>query len=196
MALVEFVKSVYRIDDLPKIRLPEVVICGRSNVGKSSFINSFFNRKNVAKISSSPGKTRSINYYIVENKFYLVDLPGFGFAKVSKAEQLLWKKLMEDFFGNSQNISLALHFIDSRHLPTKLDLRLKIMLEQYQIPYLIILNKADKLKQAQKAKTLKEIREIYPEQFIQNKIILYSTLKGIGKKEVKLILSEIFKIRL
>ena len=153
MALVEFVKSVYRIDDLPKIRLPEVVICGRSNVGKSSFINSFFNRKNVAKISSSPGKTRSINYYIVENKFYLVDLPGFGFAKVSKAEQLLWKKLMEDFFGNSQNISLALHFIDSRHLPTKLDLRLKIMLEQYQIPYLIILNKADKLKQAQKAKT-------------------------------------------
>jgi len=196
MALVEFVKSVYRIDDLPKIRLPEVVLCGRSNVGKSSFINSFFNRKNVAKISSTPGKTRSINYYIVENKFYLVDLPGFGFAKISKAEQLLWKKLMEDFFKNSRNISLALHFIDSRHLPTKLDLRLKVMLEQSQIPYLIILNKADKLKQAQKAKTLKEIREIYPKQFIQNKIILYSTLKGIGKKEVKLILSGIFKIRL
>ncbi len=196
MALVEFVKSVYKIDDLPKIRLPEVVLCGRSNVGKSSFINSFFNRKNVAKISSTPGKTRSINYYIVEKKFYLVDLPGFGFAKISKAEQLLWKKLMEDFFGNSQHISLALHFIDSRHSPTKLDLQLKVMLEQYQIPYLIILNKADKLKQAQKAKTLKEIRKIYPKQFIQNKIILYSTLKGIGKKEVKLILSEIFKIRL
>ncbi|MDP3580757.1 MAG: ribosome biogenesis GTP-binding protein YihA/YsxC, partial [Ignavibacteria bacterium] len=98
MKKIEFVKAVYKLTELPKEILPEVVLCGRSNVGKSSFVNSLLNSK-VAKTSSTPGKTRSINYYKIENKFYFVDLPGFGYAKVSKGEREAWQKLLHSFFA-------------------------------------------------------------------------------------------------
>ena len=103
----KFVKSVYNLKDLPKEKLPEVILCGRSNVGKSSFINSLFSRKDLAKISSTPGKTRSINYYLIDDKFYIVDLPGYGFAKTSKKEREYWGKLIGDFISESKNIVLA-----------------------------------------------------------------------------------------
>src|SRR3989339_1840308 len=94
----QFIKSAFNLSEIPKCRLPEVVLCGRSNVGKSSFINSLFNKKGLAKTSSSPGKTKSLNFYLVEKKFYMVDLPGFGYAKVSKTEREKWQKLIEDYF--------------------------------------------------------------------------------------------------
>ena len=128
----KFITSVFNVKDLPKDRLPEVVLCGRSNVGKSSFINSIFNRKNLAKISSTPGKTRSINYYEIDSKFYIVDLPGYGYAKISQSERKKWGKLINDFFSVSGFISLTIHILDSRHKPTELDIQLNQMLRSLE----------------------------------------------------------------
>ncbi len=120
MLKIKFIKSVYNIKDLPKEGIPELVLCGRSNVGKSSFINSLSKQNNIAKTSSTPGKTRSLNYYLVEDKFYLVDLPGYGYAKVSEKAKQEWQKLIADYLLNSKNIAMAYHLIDSRHSATSL----------------------------------------------------------------------------
>lgn len=188
----KFIKSVYSIEDIPKLRLPEIVLCGRSNVGKSSFINSLFNRKDLAKISSTPGKTRSINYYLIDNKFYLVDLPGYGYAKVSNAERKKWAKLIEEFFTNSGFINLVIHIIDSRHKPTELDLQLNILLRQLELPYIFLLNKSDKLKQSEFKIAAKQLSEVFPESKIDENAFFYSAVKGTGKKEIKNYLYSIF----
>lgn len=188
----KFVKSVYAIEDLPKLRLPEIVLCGRSNVGKSSFINSLFNRKDLAKISSAPGKTRSINYYQIDDKFYIVDLPGYGYAKVSVAERKKWAKLIEEFFNTSGYINLVVHFIDSRHKPTELDIQLNTLLKQLQLPYIFLLNKSDKLKQSEYKLALKQLSELFPEARYNENTFFYSSTKGTGKKEIKSYLSSTF----
>lgn len=188
----KFVKSVYSVEDIPKHRLPEIVLCGRSNVGKSSFINSLFNRKDLAKISSTPGKTRSINYYQIDNKFYLVDLPGYGYAKVSATKRKKWAKLIEEFFTKSGFINLVIHIIDSRHKPTELDIQLNQLLKQLQLPYLFLLNKSDKLKQSEFKIVAKQLTEVFPEAKIDENAFFYSSVKGTGKKEVKNYLSSIF----
>lgn len=188
----KFVKSVYSIDDLPKLRLPEIVLCGRSNVGKSSFINSLFNRKDLAKISSTPGKTRSINYYDIDNKFYIVDLPGYGYAKVSLSERKKWAKLIEEFFTKSGYINLVIHIIDSRHKPTELDIQLNTLLKQLNLPYIFLLNKSDKLKQSEFKIALKNLAELFPEAIYNENTFFYSSVKGTGKKEIKSYLSSTF----
>jgi len=189
---VHFIKSVFNLNDLPKDNLPEVVLCGRSNVGKSSFINSLFNKKGLAKTSSSPGKTKSLNFYLVEKKFYMVDLPGFGYAKVSKTEREKWQKLIEDYFRSERNISATFHFIDSRHHPTNLDVLLNNFLREINVPYTVILSKVDKLKQAELAKTNKEIKNFFPELIYGDNLLAYSAVKGTGKKEIIKRLSALF----
>ncbi|MGD1007545.1 MAG: ribosome biogenesis GTP-binding protein YihA/YsxC [Ignavibacteriaceae bacterium] len=188
----EFIKSVYDLKELPTRKLPEIILCGRSNVGKSSFINSFLGKHGLAKISSTPGKTRSINYYLIDDKFYVVDLPGYGYAKTSQKERLFWGKLLSSFISKSENIVLAIHLIDCRHKPTELDIQLNMLLQQSTIPFLIILNKSDKLKQSEfkpsKENTLNSIGGLNsPED-----IIFYSSVKGRGKKEVQKKLWELF----
>jgi len=184
MKKIEFIKSVKSIKDLPKGNIPEVVLCGRSNVGKSTFINTVFGRKGIAKTSSTPGKTQTLNYYLVEEKFYVVDLPGFGYAKVPKKEKEIWQKLIEDYLNFSKNIIYAFHFIDSRHEPTKLDVMLNGFLRELEIPYIILLNKIDKLKQSELAKARKTIRHYFPELLPGENLIEFSSTKGIGKKEI------------
>lgn len=179
-----FIKSVYSVNDLPKLRLPEVILCGRSNVGKSSFLNSLFNRKNLAKISSTPGKTRSINYYSIEDRFYIVDLPGYGYAKVSLSERKKWGKLVNDFIEKSDNIVLAFHIMDCRHKPSDLDIQLNSLLKFYDIPFVVILNKVDKIKQSDLSTTIKQIKEYFPELIFKNNLLVYSSVKKTGKKEV------------
>jgi len=181
----KFIKSVYSIEDIPKLRLPEVVLCGRSNVGKSSFINSLFNRKDLAKISSTPGKTRSINYYQIDNNFYIVDLPGYGFAKVSLSERKKWAKLIEDFFFASKMISLVIHIIDSRHSPTELDIKLNLLLKELNLSYFFLLNKSDKLKQSEFKQSFRMLAEVFPEAKLNENTFFYSAIKGTGKKEIK-----------
>ncbi len=188
----KFVKSVYSTDDFPKLRLPEIVLCGRSNVGKSSFINSLFNRRDLAKISSTPGKTRSVNYYQIDNKFYIVDLPGYGYAKVSVKERNRWRKLVEEFFLKSGYINLVIHLIDSRHKPTELDIQLNSLLRQLNIPYLFLLNKSDKLKQSEFKPSFEKLKEVFPEAQLNDNTFFYSSVKGTGKKEIKSYLSTTF----
>ncbi len=184
MSKIEFIKSVSALDQLPELELPEIALAGRSNVGKSSFINTLFNRKGLAKISSTPGKTRTLNYYNVENKFYLVDLPGFGYAKVSKTERESWERLLIKYFQNNPNITRIIHFVDSRHKPTQLDIILNKLLIGLDIPYIVLLNKVDKLKQSELAKAKREIKEVFPELSIGDNLFLFSSVKGTGKKEL------------
>jgi GTP-binding protein len=179
-----FVKSVFNLKELPKLRLNEVILCGRSNVGKSSFINSLFNREDLAKTSSSPGKTRSINYYKIDEKFYVVDLPGYGFAKVSVKEREKWGKLVGDFLKRSGYISLAFHIIDSRHKPTVLDVKLNSLLRFYDIPYITLLNKIDKLSRSKIVTSKKAIKETFPELDFGKNLFVYSAIKKNGRKEV------------
>ena len=193
MKKIEFIKAIYNLKELPKENLPTVVLCGRSNVGKSSFINSLFNTK-MAKTSSSPGKTRSINYYLVENKFFIVDLPGFGYAKVSKKERDAWQHLLEEYFSINENIKLAMHIIDSRHDPMQLDIELNGFLHSINIPYFLVMNKTDKLKQAELAAAKRRVVQFFPEITLGENLLLYSSVKGTGKKEVVKLLSSLFLI--
>jgi len=181
----KFIKSVYNLIDLPKNNLPEIILCGRSNVGKSSFLNSLYNRKDLAKTSSTPGKTRSINYYLIDDKFYMVDLPGYGYAKTSIKEREFWSRLIGNFISKNKNICLAFHFIDSRHNPTELDIKLNEFLRDAEIPYIIILNKIDKLKQSELAKAKKEILQFFPELIFGENLFNYSSVKKTGKKEIQ-----------
>ena len=188
----KYITSVFSTSELPKERLPEVVLCGRSNVGKSSFINSLFNRKNLAKTSSTPGKTRSINYYDIDSKFYMVDLPGYGYAKISQAERKKWGKLVDDFFSNSNHINLTIHIIDSRHEPTELDIKLNGMLRLLNLPYIILLNKSDKLKQSEYSVAVKSVKNLFPEVILYENLFFFSSIKGTGNKEIKKLLTALF----
>jgi GTP-binding protein len=187
-----FVKSVHHLNDLPKTNLPEVILCGRSNVGKSSFINSLFNRKELAKISSTPGKTRSINYYLIDEKFYMVDLPGYGYAKASLKDREIWGKLINDFIYSSKNIRFAFHIIDCRHKPTDLDLQMNSLLVNSNIPFTIILNKSDKLRQSEFNSAKKNALEELKKSECNGGIILFSANKSTGKSEVLKTLAAIF----
>lgn len=191
MKKIEFVKAVYNLKDLPKKELPSVILGGRSNVGKSSFINSLFHPLKVAKTSSTPGKTRSINYYLVDNKFYLIDLPGFGFAKVSKSERDSWHKLISGFIEENRNLVLAFHLIDSRHEPMPLDIELNHFLREKNIPYNVILNKIDKLKQSGIALARRNIVKAFPELIFGENLFAYSSIDGTGRKEIIRILSSL-----
>jgi len=187
-----FIKSAFNISEVPNHLLPEVILCGRSNVGKSSFINSFFNRKDLAKVSSSPGKTRSINFYEIDNKFYIVDLPGYGYAKTSKAERAHWSKLIGEFISKSSYVWLAIHFIDSRHKPTELDYQLNKLLSDLKIPYIILLSKADKLKQTEINISRKNLEQFFPGIDLNSNVVHYSSVKLRGKKEISKLFEEIF----
>lgn len=185
MEKIKFLRSINDLNHLPDLKLPEIVLCGRSNVGKSSFINSFFNRKGIAKTSSTPGKTRSLNYYLVDEKLYIVDLPGYGYSKISKSERNRWQELIENYFSTSEKIELACHFIDSRYNPTSLDMLLHNYLKEIELNYIVILTKVDKLKQSELAKAKREITKTFPELIFGKNLFLYSAAKGIGKKDLQ-----------
>lgn len=187
-----FVKSVYDLKELPNNGLPEIILCGRSNVGKSSFINSLFNRKDLAKVSSTPGKTRSINYYLIDDSFYIVDLPGYGFARTSKKERAFWGHIISDYIQKSEQIKLAFHFIDSRHHPTELDIEFNSFLNTTNIPYFFILSKTDKLKQSEYAHAGKILKEYFPEVSFGDNLLYYSAIKKNGRKEVLKLISSLF----
>jgi GTP-binding protein len=188
----KFIKSVYNVNDIPKMRLPEIILCGRSNVGKSSFINSLYNRKNLAKISSTPGKTRSINYYRIDEKFYMVDLPGYGYARTSLQEREYWGRIISEFISVSGHILLAIHLIDSRHNPTELDIKLNTILKDNLIPYLVLLNKVDKLNQSQISRARKNISEYFPELIAGENLYYHSSVKKTGRREILSYLSKLF----
>lgn len=181
---VEFIKSVFDVKLLPKNKLPEVVLCGRSNVGKSSFINSLLKVKNLAKVSSTPGKTKSINYFLVDEKFYLVDLPGFGFAAVSKSEKEKWGELITSYFNTRNDSRIVIHLIDIRHPGTKLDRTFADFLLAKKIIPIIILTKQDKAKQSEISSAKREAENVYGAIEPNFKLLTYSAVTGFGRKDV------------
>lgn len=167
----------------PKDGLKEIVLVGRSNVGKSSFINALTNRKKLAYTSSSPGKTRTINFYNMDNKFRIVDLPGYGYAKISMKEREKWKKIIEEYLVKSQNIALICQIIDIRHEPTKLDLMMYDYIRSTGTDYLIIANKLDKLKSSQVLKQVSIVNKSLHD-LDKGLLIPFSSQDKRGVKEV------------
>ena len=187
---VEFLISAASTQDFPKDRLPEIAFAGKSNVGKSSVINRILQRKNFARVGEKPGKTIHVNYFTIDKKCYFVDLPGYGFAKVSQAEKDRWGRLMEDYFAAGR-IDLGILIVDARHAPTNNDITMANWFLESQCPFVVVANKLDKVKKSQVASTLETIRQDLelPE---GTPIISFSAEKGNGKDElVKYILAAV-----
>jgi len=151
----KFLISIADKNKLEQLSLPQFAFVGRSNVGKSTLLNALCQRKSLAKTSSTPGRTRLINIFEVNNEFHFVDLPGYGFAKASKQEQAKWQGLIETYLRNSQNLKLVFVLIDSRHEPTEKDIQMLEFLYAYQIPFKIIATKIDKLTKTELQKSKK-----------------------------------------
>ena len=177
---VEFVKSAFRREHWTTDGLPEIAFLGRSNVGKSSLINSLLQRKGLARTSNTPGRTQSINFFLVNESFYFADLPGYGYARVSKTMRADWGKMAEEYLSNRRELALSIQLIDSRHNPTELDRQLNEWLHFYRKNHLIVATKADKLSSNKLQKSLNEIKKILPE----SKILTYSSVTGNGREAV------------
>ncbi len=154
-----FVKSAGNKADFIRDDRPCVVFAGKSNVGKSSVINCLLGRKNLARVGSAPGKTTNINYFLVAESVWFVDLPGYGYAKVSQAERDRWGKLMEDFFAESERIRLGIQIVDGRHKPTALDVQMSQLFDQCGCERIVVANKWDKLKKSEMEPSLALIRQ-------------------------------------
>lgn len=186
----EFVTSFGKFEQIPPSDRPEFAFSGRSNVGKSSLINKIFNRKNLARVSSVPGKTVTINFFSLEN-VYFVDLPGYGYANVSKSEKAKWGDLIGGYLGDGErNLELVLQLIDIRHAPSKDDIQMINYLIDCEIPFIVILTKADKLKPMARKARMKAFETEIP-CFDDITCIPFSTVTGEGVEEVREILDEL-----
>ena len=187
---VEFLISAASTKDFPKNRLPEIAFAGKSNVGKSSVINRLLQRKNFARVGEKPGKTIHVNYFTLDGKCYLVDLPGYGFAKVALSEKERWGRLMEDYFA-ANRIDLGVLIVDYRHPPTNNDITMARWFMDSGCDFVVVANKMDKLKKSELEPNLKTIREDL--ELPQDcPIIAFSAEKGNGRDElVKYILSAV-----
>lgn len=179
----EFVRSAVKAADFPRDRLPQVVFAGRSNVGKSSVINRLLNRKNLARVGAAPGKTTHINYFLIGKKLYLVDLPGYGYAKVSKAEKDRWGKLIESWFADTSLMTLGVQIVDARHKPTADDCTMAAWFKSCGKPFAIVANKLDKCKKSEIEGNLARIRETM-ELEEATPVIPFSAEKGDGRQEL------------
>ena len=179
---VEFLISAANPKDFPGNRLPEIAFAGKSNVGKSSVINRILQRKNFARVGEKPGKTIHVNYFTIDKTCYFVDLPGYGYAKVSQKEKDRWGKLMEDYFA-AQRIDLGILIVDSRHPPTNNDITMANWFLDSGCPFVVVANKLDKLKKSEIEPNLQRIREDLdlPEEC---PVIPFSAEKGTGRDEL------------
>ena len=176
----EFIKSAADPSGFIRDELPNIVFSGKSNVGKSSVINRLLNRKNFARVGQSPGKTIHVNYFLIDGKAYFVDLPGYGYAKVSIKERERWGKLMERFFATEGLIDLGVMIVDSRHKPTADDVTMAQWFKSTQCPMVVVANKCDKLKKSEVEPNMALIRETLelPDEVV---LIPFSAEKGNGK---------------
>ena len=186
----EFVGVFVDMNQLPDNQLPEVAIVGRSNVGKSSLINRLANRKNLAKSSSTPGKTRTINFYCFNRSWYLVDLPGYGFAKVSRREKAGWGKMIEKYLSGRKTLRGVILLVDIRHSPSVDDRTMKDWLEHHQIPFMVVATKADKLSRSARQKNLAMIRREL-QLPMEQPPLGFSAVSGEGLEELLQALQEI-----
>lgn len=178
----ELVISAVDKSQYPKDDLPEIALAGRSNVGKSSFINKMIGRKNLVHTSSKPGKTRTLNFYRINDRFYFVDVPGYGYAKVSKKEREKWGRMMEDYFETRKNLRAVVLIIDSRHLPTNDDLQMYEYATYLNIPLIIIATKVDKLSKNKWDKNVNDLKKVFHAPEVP--IIPFSAVTGMNKDKV------------
>ena len=189
LQIAEFVTSVTDLSKLPKDGLPQIVFSGKSNVGKSSVINRVLNRKNFARVGETPGKTVHINFFRIDNRAYFVDLPGYGYAKVPKAEKERWGKLMEQYFSVPERVSLGIQIVDARHKPTADDVTMCAYFQSTGRPFVVVANKLDKLKKSELEPNLALIRQTLTLSE-DTPLIPFSAEKGTGRDElVKAILA-------
>ncbi len=185
----EFIRSATKAADFPRDRMPQTVFAGRSNVGKSSVINRLLNRKNFARVGSAPGKTTHINYFLIDKQLYLVDLPGYGYAKVSKQERDRWGRLIESWFADTSLMTLGVLIVDSRHKPTADDCTMANFFLNTEKPFVVVANKLDKLKKSEIEGNIQRVRDVLelPDNV---PVIPFSAEKGDGKQQlIELILS-------
>jgi len=182
----DFVKSAFERQHWPTDGRPEIAFLGRSNVGKSSLLNSLLQRKALARTSNTPGRTQSINFFLVNESFYFVDLPGYGYAKVSKSMRHDWGKMAEEYLSDREELALCIQLVDSRHEPSRLDLQLHEWLTFNQKKEIIVATKSDKLSSNELGKQVRLIGKEMPE----SKLITYSSTTGKGRD---LVWSEILK---
>ncbi|MCJ8013817.1 ribosome biogenesis GTP-binding protein YihA/YsxC [Paenibacillus sp. KQZ6P-2] len=179
----EFVISAVGPDQYPEDALPEIGLAGRSNVGKSSLINRMINRKNLARTSSTPGKTQHLNYYRINEELYFVDFPGYGYAKVSKTQRQVWGKMIEKYLLEREPLKLVLLIVDLRHPPTKDDEMMYDWLKHYDIPICVVATKADKIPKSRWQKHVKQMKECLALRKT-DAFVMYSSETGLGKEEL------------
>jgi GTP-binding protein len=176
----EFVKSAFKESDWPPDSKPEVAFLGRSNVGKSSLINSLLMVRGLARTSSTPGRTQSLNFFLINERFRFVDLPGFGYARVPQNIRASWGDMATGYLANRRQLVLSIHIVDSRHEPTKQDLQLHEWLEHSNKPRLIVATKSDKLSNNELRKNLEHIRQVLTD----GSVMAYSAKTGRGRDEL------------
>ena len=189
---VNLVVSAVRRSQYPDDELPEFIMLGRSNVGKSSFLNTLVNRKNLARISSKPGKTSTINFFNVEDKFYLVDVPGYGYADTSKEEVRKFGLMVEEYLEKRKDLKRVFLLIDFRHQPTNDDKLMYDYLKYYQIPVTIVATKTDKVSSKDKEKMIKSFKDVL-DIVVGDNIVLFSCVNKTGREEVLKIIEEIIE---
>lgn len=178
----EFIISAASQKQYPNERVPEIALAGRSNVGKSSFINRMIGRKNLARTSQKPGKTQTLNFYKLNESFHFVDVPGYGYAKVSKRERDRWGHMMEEYFSERVQLQAVMLIIDIRHKPTKDDQMMYDYLKYYELPVIVIATKADKISRSKEQQYLKRTFETL-EMAKEDSLILFSAETGKGKEK-------------
>jgi len=175
-----FVKSATRPDDFPRDQRPEIAFCGRSNVGKSSLLNVLTNVRGLARTSSSPGRTQTINFFLINEGIYFVDLPGYGYAKVSRAVRQSWGPMIEEYLRNREQLDLAVMLVDGRMAPTDSDVMMKKWLDHRRIPHTVVLTKTDKISGNQLQQALRQGAQTLN----TKEIIAFSAVTGAGKDEL------------
>jgi len=173
-------KSTTRPDDFPRDQRPEIAFCGRSNVGKSSLLNTLTNVRGLARTSSTPGRTQTINFFVINESMYFVDLPGYGYAKVSKRIRESWGPMIEDYLRNREQLNLAFMIVDSRMAPTDSDVMMKQWLDRCRIPTTVVLTKTDKISNNQLHQALRQGTQILD----TKEIIAFSAVTGAGKDAI------------
>ena len=176
----EFIKSAFAETDWPRDERPEIAFLGRSNVGKSSLINSLLGVKGLARTSRTPGRTQSLNFFLINNRFRFVDLPGYGYARVPKIIRSSWGELATNYLAKRASLMLSIQIVDSRHEPTTLDLQLNEWLAAHQQPRVVVATKSDKLSNNELRKNLERVRT----KLDTERVIAYSAVTGKGREEV------------
>ncbi|WP_270179485.1 ribosome biogenesis GTP-binding protein YihA/YsxC [Alkalihalobacillus sp. CinArs1] len=179
----DFIISAVKPEQYPDDHLPEIGLAGRSNVGKSSLINTLINRKNLARTSGKPGKTQTLNFYLINELLYFVDVPGYGFAKVSKKERDAWGRMIETYLTDREDLKAVILIIDLRHAPSNDDVMMYDWLKHYEIPVIVVATKSDKIPKGKWAKHLKVVNQTLKLE-PTDKLVTFSSQTGQGKEDV------------